>query len=72
MFIKSLAAFLLTSTAPVHNRADEAAVQAAVAEQLPSVKVTLQQGRSAAARKGGRYPESSRWTKVTFSSPSTR
>jgi hypothetical protein len=53
MFIKSLAAFLLTSIAlSSTTRADEAAEQAAVAKQLPSVKVTLQQGLTAAAAEG--------------------
>jgi hypothetical protein len=53
MSIKSLAAFLLASVAfSSASWADEAAEQAAVAKQVPSVKVTLQQGLTAAASEG--------------------
>jgi hypothetical protein len=53
MWIKStfpvlLASILLSSA----SWADEAAEQAAVAKQLPSVKITLQQGLTAAASQG--------------------
>jgi len=53
MSIKSLASLLLAAMAlSSPGWADEVAEQAAVTKQLPSVKVTLQQGLTAAAAKG--------------------
>jgi hypothetical protein len=53
MRIKSTAALLLASLAlSSASWADEAAEQAAVAKQLPSAKVSLQQGLTAAAAQG--------------------
>jgi uncharacterized membrane protein YkoI len=53
MWVKSTALLLLASIVlSSASRADEAAEQAAVAKQLPSVKISLQQGLTAAASQG--------------------
>jgi hypothetical protein len=53
MWIKSTAPLLLASIVlSSASSADEAAEQAAVAKQLPSVKISLQQGLTAAASQG--------------------
>jgi hypothetical protein len=55
MWIKTASPLLLAGIAILNasaSSADEAAEQAAVAKQLPAVKVSLQQGLTAAAAQG--------------------